>query len=207
MSVGEVSVGEESVGEMSVGEFHVRESQKQSQKRIYFGGNIIFTNKINEISVDMQFKLIAISKMKNNKNCPYLTIALIWSGDNNLNDQQFEILNSKGLHFIHLNVNSLLTKIDELSFIDKCSNAALIGITETKLDNTIDDSEVAVDGYSILRNYRNRKGEGAACYIRNICFSSTKCLSNNIENIFTDLLFSRTKPISGLPKAFAKNFC
>lgn len=62
-------------------------------------------------------------------------------------------------------------------------------MTETKLDKTVYNSEVAVDGYSMLRNDRNRECGGAACYIRNnICFSSKKYLSDNIENIFIDLM-------------------
>ena len=98
---------------------------------------------------------------------------------------------------MHLNINSFLNKIDELCYIASSSNAAVIGITETKLDNTICDSEVAVDGYNIVRNDRNRNGGGVACYIRNnICFNRKACMSDNIENIFIDLLFPKTKPIS-----------
>ena len=44
------------------------------------------------------------------------------------------VFNSRGLHFIHLNINSLLPKIDELRNIAKLSNAAVIGIGESKLD-------------------------------------------------------------------------
>ena len=36
-------------------------------------------------------------------------------------------------HFIHINVNSLLPKIDKLINITKLSNAAFIGISESKL--------------------------------------------------------------------------
>ena len=50
--------------------------------------------------------------------------------------------------------------------------------------------------YHKARSDRNRKGGGVACYIRsNICFNLKTCLSNNIENIFIDLLFPKTKPI------------
>ena len=54
-----------------------------------------------------------------------------------LNDLKFEAFNNKGHHLIHLNINSPLPKIDELRNIGKCSNAAVIGITETKLDNCL----------------------------------------------------------------------
>ena len=114
-----------------------------------------------------------------------------------LNDPKFENFNNKGFHLIHLNINSLLPKIDELRNIAKCSNAAVTGITETELGNTVYDPEVTIDGYSIVRNDRNRKGGGAACYIRsNICYSRKTCLSDNLENTFINLLFPKTKPIS-----------
>ena len=81
---------------------------------------------------------------------------LILSGDIELNPgpvnrhqtkkEDFEVFNNKGLHFMHLNINSLLNKIDELRYIASSSNAAVIGITETKLDDTVYDSEVAGDG-------------------------------------------------------------
>ena len=59
-----------------------------------------------------------------------------------------------------------------LRYIIKNSHAAVIGISETKLDSTAYDSEVAVHGYNIVWNDRNRMGEGIACYIRNnICFN------------------------------------
>ena len=43
----------------------------------------------------------------------------------------------KDLHILHLNVNNLLPKIDEIRFIAKQSNASIIGISECKLDPSI----------------------------------------------------------------------
>ena len=84
-----------------------------------------------------------------------------------------------------------------MRYIARSSNAAVAEITEAKLDSTVYDSEVTVDGFNIVRNDRNRNGGGVACYIRNnICFNRKNCLSDNIENIFIDLLFPKTKPIS-----------
>ena len=97
---------------------------------------------------------------------------------------------------MNLNVNGLLNKIDELRYIARSSYAAVIGITETKLDNTVYDFEVTVDGFSIVRNNWNRNNGGVACYIRNnICFNRKTCISDNVENIFIDLFFRKTKPI------------
>ena len=73
-------------------------------------------------------------------------MSLLLSGDINLylgpvtrhqlKNPKFEAFNKKGLRLIHLNINSLLPKIDELRNIAKRSNAAVIGLTKTKLDLT-----------------------------------------------------------------------
>ena len=114
-----------------------------------------------------------------------------------IKDRKFEVFATKRLHLIHLNIGSILPKIEELRYIAKNSNVAVIGKSESKLDSTVYDSEVAIDGYIIVQNDRNRNGGGVACYIRNnICFNLKTCISNNIENIFIDLLFPKTKPIT-----------
>ena len=118
------------------------------------------TYKINEFSTKMHLKLLTINKMKHKSNHLYLKMALLLSGDINLNpgpvtrhqlnDPKFEAFNNKGLRLMHLNINSLLPKKYELHNIAKCSNAAVIGITETKLDKIVYYSEVTIDGYSIV---------------------------------------------------------
>ena len=59
-------------------------------------------------------------------------------------------LNKKGLHFLHININSLLPKMDELKYITNKTKAIIIGITELKLDHTVPDFEVNLPGYGIL---------------------------------------------------------
>ena len=155
----------------------------------------------------MRFKLFTIGKMKNKYNRLYLKIILILSDDielnpglvdrNQIEKEDFEVFNNKGLHFMHLNIYGRLNKIDKLRYFARSANAAVTGITETKLDNTVYDSEVTVDSYNIVWNDRNRNGGRVASYIRNnICFNRETSISDNIENIFIVLLFPKTKPIS-----------
>ena len=162
------------------------------------------TYKINEFSADMYVKLFTISKMKNKYNRLYLRMVLILSGDielnpgsverNQIKNENFEVFDNEGLHFMHLNINGLLNKLDELRYTARSPNTAVIGITETKLGNTVYDSEVRVDGYDIVPNDRNINAGGVACYIRNnICFNRKNCLSDNVENIFIDLLLLASK--------------
>ena len=55
------------------------------------------------------------------------------------------------MHFIYINVNGLLPKIDEVRYIANVTNASIIGISETKLDKTIWSSELEIDDYDLVR--------------------------------------------------------
>ena len=126
---------------------------------------------------------------------------MLLSGDVTLNPGPVQISppvkKKKGLHFLHININSLLPKIDELKCIANKTKAAIIGITESKLDHTIPNLEVNLPGYDILRCDRNRNGGGAACYIRkDLCFNTRALNCKEIENIIFDILLRKSKPIT-----------
>ena len=104
---------------------------------------------------------------------------LLLSGDISLNpgpfyqdtmqcSNEWNVFKKRGLHFIHLNINSLLSKIEELLYIAKSTNAAIIGISESKLDASVLDSEISIYNYKILLSDRNRQGGGVACYVRSV---------------------------------------
>ena len=143
-----------------------------------------------------------------NNNKSFNSLILILSGDISLNPgpvynhhppnlKEWDKFKIKGLHLLHLNVSSLLPKIDELRYIAKLSNAAVIGITESKLDDCILDSEIQIDNYQILRCDRNRKGRGVACYVRNdLSYIENNFFPEEIENIFFEILLLKTKPIT-----------
>ena len=57
---------------------------------------------------------------------------------------------NRGLHLIHLNINGPLPKIDELRDIAKITKAAVIGISESKLDSSVLDLEIYFENYEIL---------------------------------------------------------
>ena len=108
----------------------------------------------------------------------------------------WKVFNKRGLHLIHVNINSILSKIDELRIIAKKSRASVIGITESKLDKTVLDAEINIDGCELARSDRNRHGDGVVCYIRtDISFSVRGDISSEIENIFLDIFLPKTKPI------------
>ena len=88
-----------------------------------------------------------------------------------------------------MNINGLLSKSDELRELVKSSNATVVEITESKLDDSINDCEICIEGYNIIRRDRNRKGGGVVCYVSiKICFNAKNCISNEIKNILLSFL-------------------
>ena len=88
----------------------------------------------------------------------YISFLILLSGDISLNpgppvnlttgNQDWHAFSKRGLHMTHVNINSLLPKIDELRAIAQLTNVAIIGITESKLDYSINDAVVNIEGYN-----------------------------------------------------------
>ena len=176
--------------------------------------NII--NEVDQIELKLQLFSFSIIKIKYSEQSyiSFTSLLLLLSHDIELNPGPNGILNTgpnqvnasagiwhpfkkRGLHFLHLNVNSLLPKIDEIRYIATLSNAAIIGISESKLDDSVLDCEVNICGYDLLRCDRNRNGGGVACYIRqNINYNKKDIFPDSIENIVVDILLPKTKPFT-----------
>ena len=85
-----------------------------------------------------------------------------------LNNDEWNVFKHRELHFLHLYNNSLLQNIDEPTrHIAKLTNAAVIEISKSKLDDFVLTSKIEIGEYDLLRCDRNRHGGGIACYIRN----------------------------------------
>ena len=104
---------------------------------------------------------ISISKLLYRNSNSYFNLLLLLSSNISLNpgplhnDQlqpqsEWSVFNSRGLHFIHLNVNSLLPKINKLRNIANLSNAAVIGISESKLDYSVLSPEIHIDHFAVI---------------------------------------------------------
>ena len=152
---------------------------------------------------------LAITNLKYKDYNNFYQFLLLLSGDVSLNPGPFKIspavnvniwepLNKKSLDFLHININNLLSKIDELRCIANKAKAAIIGTTESKLDHIVPDHlEVNLPGYDILRCDRNRNGDGVACHIRkDLCFNTRPLNCKEIENIIFDILLPKSKPIT-----------
>ena len=95
---------------------------------------------------------------------------------------------------MHLNIKSLLPKIDELRYITKPGNAAVIGISELQLYKSIANSNLLIHN---LRCDQNRNGDGVTCYTRNdSSYAQKNLFPNDIELYFSEINLPKTKPIT-----------
>ena len=93
-------------------------------------------------------------------------------------------LKKKGIKFAHLNVHSLIGKIDEFRHL--CGDIFdVLCVNETLCDHTISDDELELEGYNILRCDRKRDGGGVAVYIKDqfnfkrrldLCDNTVECI-------------------------------
>lgn len=72
----------------------------------------------------------------------------------------FDQFHKKGLHCIHVNARSLTSKLSELKILAIKAKASIIAVTETWLDDSVNDNEISVPGYAIVRKDHNRNGGG-----------------------------------------------
>ena len=79
-------------------------------------------------------------------------------------------LKNRGLKVLHLNVNGLLAKIDQIRLLltKTGCNTHILQISESHLDDSVPDSLIDVYGYNIIRKDRKAGPGGGVCiYIRN----------------------------------------
>ena len=75
----------------------------------------------------------------------------------------------------------------------------MIGITESKIDDSVTDGEIRIDGYVPLRSDRNRQGGGVVCYIRrDISFNRIDLPFNNTEFFFLTFYFPKPNQLIGI---------
>ena len=92
---------------------------------------------------------------------------------NNFKGLSYKLDKVNGLKIGHINVRSLLPKIDQIRYVISKCNFDIFCINESWLDDTILPHEYGVDGYSDVAKHRNRHGGGVIIYVKN-CISFKK---------------------------------
>jgi exonuclease III len=97
----------------------------------------------------------------------------------------------------HLNIASLPKHIDELRLQLTKQPLDILSINETRLDDTINDGLIHLNGYDVLRKDRNRMGGGVAIYFRdNINIKNRNDLvPDSLEALCVEVRKPKSKPI------------
>ena len=61
-------------------------------------------------------------------------------------------LSSKGLHFVHANVRSLLPKLPEIKLFLSRTKTAVFAASETWLDSTVNDGKIQIPGFNVFKS-------------------------------------------------------
>ena len=86
---------------------------------------------------------------------------------------QSTIENKGHVSVFYFNVRSLLPKIDNLRVICSVYKPCVVCLVETWLDSSIDDVEISIQGYTVVRLDHSRHGGGILIYV-------STCLSHSI---------------------------
>ena len=98
-----------------------------------------------------QMTLFSVSQLKIHNRDKFLRILLLLTRNLEMNpgpvqqpdsfsqENIYDNFKCRGMHFLHLNINSVFPKIDELRIIAKETNPSIIGLTETKIDSNVND--------------------------------------------------------------------
>ena len=113
------------------------------------------------------------------------------------NNDTYDCFCKKGFHCIHLNARSLIPKISEVRLIASETKPSIFGISESWLDDSVTNCEIEIPGFSVVRNDRNRNGEGVCIYVNSsLAFiQRTDLLDPNLEAVWVEILLPRSKPI------------
>lgn len=112
-------------------------------------------------------------------------------------NDEFDCFNRRGLHLMHLNVWSLLPKVGDVRLLILNTRPMVLAVTETWQDGSIENKEVNLPSYNIIRRDRNRNGGGVCLYIRDdVHFNHRSELAREGQQVAcVDLILPKTQPI------------
>ena len=85
-----------------------------------------------------------------------------------------------------------MTHFDELKLSIETNKPDIIGISETKLDKTVDDCDVGISGYRITSKDKSCYGGGVLMYIsESLNFNHREDLDFDLESISVEIKVSK----------------
>ena len=102
----------------------------------------------------------------------------------------------KGLRIAHINICSLRNKMIDIAHT-LSEGVHVLALTETHLDDTINDSVISVNGYTIFRRDRNVFGGGVAVYVKSHIPAKIRydLMCDEMEAIWIQVHLPHLKPL------------
>lgn len=118
--------------------------------------------------------------------------------DNLYQDDFVNLSKTRGFKLASINIVSLVKYIDQIRYIMDKNIFDILAVNETRLDDSVTDNMIAVKGYSVVRNDRNRRGGGVCVYLRNsINFKlRTDLISQTLEAVCVEIRKPSSKPFA-----------
>ena len=89
----------------------------------------------------------------------------------------------------------MMTHFDELNLFIETNKPDIISISETKLDKTVDDYDVGISGYRVIRKDGNCYGGGVLMYVsESLNFNHKEDLDFDLESISVKIKVGKYKP-------------
>ena len=89
--------------------------------------------------------------------------------NNNMFERLISYIKPRGIKILHQNVNGIISKMEKLKILlgETHKNIHILGITETKLNKDIFDTEISINNYiTVRKDRRSGPGGGVCIYIR-----------------------------------------
>ena len=106
-----------------------------------------------------------------------------------------DIAKEKGLKIGHLNVNSILNKLDYIKILIK--HFDVLAISESKLNSNSTDAELSIQDYNLERLDRDSNGGGVMlyCHTKYSMIRQSKMCNQEFESLWVKLKSQNSKPI------------
>lgn len=107
------------------------------------------------------------------------------------------ILAKSGFKICHINIRSLVPKIEQLRLLFCSQDIDILSVNETFLDDSVLSGEISISGYTLHRNDRgSRHGGGVALYVKsNINHTLVKSFDNSVESLWIKVSVLNKNPI------------
>lgn len=93
----------------------------------------------------------------------------------------------EGIRFAHINICSILNKLDQIKILLRNGVFDILAVTESKLDSSIVDLKIKVEGYTVERRDRKRNGGGVLMYINDKWNVTSPYADESLELLTVDI--------------------